>query len=52
MIDKLLSAVIYKYKDTHLYELAYAEVEGAYPRIVVEKENNTLDPKKFKLLLQ
>ncbi|WP_144560350.1 Fur-regulated basic protein FbpA [Shouchella miscanthi] len=38
MIDKLLKAGIYKYKDTHLYELRYAEVEDAYLRFMVEKE--------------
>ncbi|MBG9785326.1 MULTISPECIES: Fur-regulated basic protein FbpA [Bacillaceae] len=38
MIDKLLKAGIYKYKDTHLYELTYAEVEDAYLRFMVEKE--------------
>ncbi len=38
MIEKLLKAGVYKYKNTHLYELSYAEVEDAFLRLMEEKE--------------
>ncbi|MFS0788625.1 Fur-regulated basic protein FbpA [Shouchella sp. 1P09AA] len=38
MIEKLLKAGVYKYKNTHLYELSYGEVEDAFLRLMEEKE--------------
>ncbi|GAF20980.1 hypothetical protein JCM19047_646 [Bacillus sp. JCM 19047] len=46
MIDKLLKAGIYKYKDTHLYELTYAEVRMLIFASWSRKKNNPSNSKK------